>query len=221
MTSAACAPPPAPIGPRDRGPIVRVPYEAMCVTKGALRPHAEAVLVNEPTVRAFAAGTRGEAAELAFVFRGDSATTRALASGAMRRQLGVKLRAANSCNVVYVMWRLDPHPFLEVSVKHNPGKRTHEECGTDGYTKVRAARAAGVPPLAIGASHALRAEIRGDELDAWIDGELAWTGTLPLAARELDGPAGFRSDNVQLEIVSLTAPSFGDSVCRRARGDDS
>lgn len=221
MTSGACAPPPAPLVPRDRGPLVRVPYEAMCATKGALRPHADAVVVNEPTVRAFAAGTRGEAAELAFVFRGDSTTTRALASGETRRQLGVKLRAANSCNVVYVMWRLDPHPFLEVSVKHNPGKRTHDECGTSGYTKVAPVRAARVPPLAIDASHALRAEIRGDELVAWIDGEVAWTGTLPLVARELDGFAGFRTDNVRIDIVSLTAPSFGESICRRARGDDS
>ncbi len=173
---------------------------ALCVTKGAL-----GATVVVPTFRAVATGTRGDAASLGFTYRGDSDTTRALASGQLRRQLGLKLRAANGCNLVYVMWRLDPRPALEVSVKRNPGKRTHAECGADGYTKIVPVRHGAVPVLTPGAAHTLHAEIAGDVLAAWIDGSLAWVGELPDAARAMVGPAGVRSDNVAFELTQLSA----------------
>ena len=218
IAMASCTPTPsAPSAPRQ---LSRVPYESLCVTKGSLFPRGDAVVVADPTVRAFVAGTYGDAAEVAFVFRGNARVMRPLGSGEVRRQLGLKLRAANSCNVVYVMWRLDPEPFVEVSVKHNPGARTHEDCGTRGYTKVPPSGAAGVPMLAPGSSHVLRAEIRGDDLFAWIDRDLVWSGALPHAARSLAGPVGFRSDNVELELTSLAAAPGGDATCRRSRGDD-
>ena len=91
-------------------------------------------------MRGYALGAGGDAAALTFTYQGEAENTRELASGELRRQLGLKLRAQDGCNVVYVMWRLDPTPKLEVSVKFNPGKRTHEECGADGYTKVKPAR---------------------------------------------------------------------------------
>lgn len=192
--------------------------DALCVTKGALASGT----ITEPTVRAFALGSRGDAAELRFTFGGDSDHARALASGQLRRQLGLKLRAADSCNVVYVMWRLDPKPKLEVSVKHNPGMHTHEDCGANGYTKVKPTRAGAVPALAAGEAHVLRAEIRGDSLIAWIDGEVAWQGELPEAARELAGPAGLRTDNVKLERVVLAAPRGDDQApaCKRHESEE-
>lgn len=235
-TAAACVAPqrtttPMPLDrppdrPRDGATaaapsLALAPVPQLCVTKGALAARGATTTVSEPTVRAFAAGTRGDAVSLAFRFLGDAETKRALASGQLRRQLGVKLRAANSCNVVYVMWRLDPRPMLEVSVKSNPGLRTHEECGASGYTKVRPERATDVPALVPGSTHLLHAEIRGDELLAWIDRELAWIGVLPPAARAIVGPAGFRSDNVALEILELAAPSAAPVACRPQRGDDS
>ena len=190
---------------------------ALCVTKGAIASGA----IAEPTVRAFALGSAGDAAELRFTFGGDSDHARALASGQLRRQLGLKLRAADSCNVVYVMWRLDPKPKLEVSVKHNPGMRTHEECGANGYTKVKPSRATAVPVLGAGEAHALRAEIRGDTLVAWIDGEVVWEGELPAEARDLAGPAGLRTDNVKLERVVLAAPhGDGQGACKRHESEE-
>lgn len=212
MTLMACGSSSA--GPLEhREPAIAVKaVNDLCVTRGAIAEHA----IAEPTVRAFAPDAAGDAAELAFTFRGDAATSRALANGQDRRQLGLKLRAQDGCNVVYVMWRLDPKPKLDVSVKRNPGKRTHEECGADGYTKVRPSRkAAPVPALSEGGSHTLRAEIVGDELYAWIDGTLVWQGTLPAEARELRGPAGLRTDNLALDKLQLSAAHGPATVCKR------
>ena len=189
----------------------------LCVTKGAIADAA----IAEPTVRAVVPGSHGDAVQLTFTYGGRSARARALASGQLRRQVGLKLRAANGCNLVYVMWRLDPHPRLEVSVKYNPGMRTHAECGANGYIKVRPAHAAPPPGLAEGASHVLRAEIRGDALYAWIDGQLAWRGELPDEARALAGPAGLRTDNVHLPRIELAVARGGDAAgaCKRHEQD--
>ncbi len=171
----------------------------MCVTRGAL---ADA-RVEVPTFRAVARSTGGDAASMKFVVNGDTEKSRALASGQKRRQLGLKLRAQDGCNLVYVMWRLDPKPKLEVSVKVNPGQRTAKECGADGYTKVKAARVGSLPTLTDGGDHELRAEIRGDSLTAWIDGQVAWEGKLPSSASTLAGPVGVRSDNLAFELKAF------------------
>jgi len=215
---SGCGAPRADAAPEPALALHPVAPAALCVTRGAIAGRA----IDEPTTRAFAAGSHGDAAQLTFTFGGDSEHARELASGQLRRQVGLKLRAADSCNVVYVMWRLDPRPKLEISVKYNPGKRTHDECGADGYTKVRSSRAASVPELEAGATHVLRAEIRGDELFAWIDGALAWHGALPDEARALAGPAGLRTDNVRLSELEL-AVAQGDAhapACKRRDRED-
>ncbi|MDB4953925.1 MAG: hypothetical protein JWO36_1494 [Myxococcales bacterium] len=213
--------------PGERSPSIEIKpiaHDAICVTKGEIANQT----IREPTVRAFARGAGGDAAQLKFTYGGESETTRDLASGEARHQLGLKLRAEDSCNVVYVMWRLDlngltpPKPKLAVSVKRNRGKRTHEECGAEGYTKVKPAKSSPIPVLEIGATHTLRAEIVGDELFAWIDGKLSWQGHLPEDARDMTGPAGLRSDNVRLEVLELAAP-LGEGVlpaCKRHEHDD-
>lgn len=184
--------------------------DAICVTKGQLdKPGSDQVGgVSVPTFRAVALGTSGEAVALDFVYKGQSDETRALASGQLRRQLGLKLRAANGCNLVYVMWRLDPKPQLEISIKVNPGKRTHEECGANGYTKLKkSSYHTAVPALLAGEKHSLQAEIVGTELFAWIDGALAWRGDLPDEAKDMSGPSGIRSDNLAYDIASWSAPT--------------
>lgn len=186
-------------------PLIDVaPVANICVTKGKATLGAQ---VTEPTMRAFAHGTSGDAASLTFIYRGEPENMRALASGQERRQLGLKLRAANGCNLVYVMWRLDPKPTLEVSVKFNPGMSTHKECGANGYTKIKPTERTGVPAMLRGEQHTLRAEIHGDELTAWIDDEFAWRGTLPDSAAKLAGPSGIRSDNLLFDLVSFAAPT--------------
>lgn len=189
--------------------LTRVDLDQLCVTHGELaRAHVEV-----PTFRAVAPEHAGDRAAMSFEVRGTTAVHRALASGQDRRQLGLKLRAEDGCNLVYVMWRLDPKPMVEVSVKRNPGERTAKECGADGYTKVRPLVAVRPPELTDGHDHQLRAEITGDMLVAWIDGEEVWRGMLPASARDLAGPAGVRSDNLELDLLGFEVDA------RRARTD--
>jgi hypothetical protein len=192
---------------KQASPMIKVQpiaEEALCVTKGAARIGER---VTQPTLRAFAHDTSGDAASLTFTYRGETEHTRALASGQERRQLGLKLRAANGCNLVYVMWRLHPKPKLDISVKYNPGMTTHKQCGAGGYQKVKPAEHIAVPPLVIGETHTLRAEIDGDQLTVWIDDQPSWRGPLPAHARELSGPAGLRSDNLAFDLVAFSAPA--------------
>jgi len=211
---------------KQESPVTKVQpiaKEALCVTKGAARVGER---ITQPTVRAFARDTAGDAASLTFTYRGETEHTRALASGQERRQLGLKLRAANGCNLVYVMWRLDPKPKLDISVKYNPGMSTHKQCGASGYTKVKPVEHGAVPPLTDGETHTLRAEIHGDTLTAWIDDQPAWRGTLPEHARELSGPAGLRSDNLAFDLVAFSAPAVAapsnasaEHTCREEDSD--
>jgi hypothetical protein len=206
--------------PRSHKPTLEVAAVApanLCVTKGAMTD----AQITEPTMRGYAPGFGGDAAALTFTYRGETFETRELAGGQARKQIGLKLRAQDSCNVVYVMWRLDPQPKLDISVKFNANKKTHEECGAEGYTKVRPHKKTFVPAFEYGKTHTLRAEIVGDELYAWIDDQLLWQGTLPDTARVIHGPAGVRSDNVKFDLVSLSAPKGEGTApaCKREGGD--
>ena len=178
------------------------PVSSLCITRGALLPGGK---VNTPTFRAVAAGTSGDDVGFEFEFEGRSAEVRALASGGVRRQIGLKLRAADGCNLVYAMWRLDPRPMLEVSTKINPGSRTHAQCGARGYAKLTPSYEGRVPALVGGARHWMYVQIFGDELYAWIDGQLVWQGRLPQEARYIAGPSGVRSDNVAYSIRTMWA----------------
>jgi hypothetical protein len=129
----------------------RVPAEALCVTSGELRRDGPGVL------RVDVAGMRGELAP----------PDRAQAA------------AQDACDVVYVMWHVEPTPGVFVSVKSDPGQSTHAECGARGYVSVRPLRAAPAPVIVSGASHALRATLSGDELEIAADGAVVWTGRLP------------------------------------------
>jgi len=205
LAIAACGKKPIEAAPSDK-PAAKLDG-MFCVTKGTASIGAT---ITEPTVRAVSLGSSGDSASLEFTYRGDTATTRELASGKTRRQLGLKLRAMNGCNLVYVMWRLDPRPMLDISFKLNPGARTHQDCGADGYTKLKPTTSTPVPVLARGDTHTLRAEITGDELLAYIDDALVWKGTLPDSVRTLSGPAGLRSDNLAFELVAFAAAA-GDT----------
>jgi hypothetical protein len=173
----------------------------LCVTRGKVPADGH---VSEPTVRAVAIKTTGDAAALQFTYRGSSEKTNELASGQTRHQLGLKLRAEDGCNLVYVMWRTDTQK-LDVSVKLNPGKTTHAECGAAGYTKIKATKSIAVPALESGGSHTLQAEIVDSDLFAWVDGKAVWQGRLPDAVRLLAGASGFRSDNVIFDLVRFGA----------------
>ena len=178
------------------------PVRSLCITKGSLLAGDK---VNSPTFRAVAAETSGDDVGLEFEYEGRSAEVRALASGGVRRQIGLKLRAADGCNLVYAMWRLDPRPQLEVSTKINPGSRTHVQCGARGYAKLIPSYESRIPPLVGGGRHWMYAQIFDDELYAWIDGQLVWRGSLPQETRYVSGLSGVRSDNVAYRILTMWA----------------
>jgi hypothetical protein len=156
--------------------------------------------IREPMLRAWVGRAPRSAVEMEFVYRG--ATTRAapLASGQLRRQIGVELRAQDSCNVVYVMWHVEPERGIVVSVKNNPGQSRHRECGDRGYTVLTPEQTRPVPSVRRGERHRLAAVISDRELVVSVDNVRTWVGRLPPAALGFDGPAGLRSDNGQFDV---------------------
>jgi hypothetical protein len=177
------------------------------VSSGALVPRAgNRFLVEHPSFRAETVGPPPSAAEIAFVYRQPTAHDAPLASGELRRQIGLKLRARDACNVVYVMWHVAPSPGLEVSVKSNPGLTTHEECGDRGYTFVKPAWSREPEPVREGEARVLGAALQGSTLRVTADGVPAWEGTLPAQAFAFDGPAGVRSDNGVFDVELRVSP---------------
>lgn len=176
-------------------------------TEGALKAEAGGRMrVETPKMRAVASGITGPVTELRFTYLGPTEKEEPLASGELRRQLGLKLRARDGCNVVYVMWRLAPKPGLVVSLKRNPGQSTSAECGNRGYSTVRPRSHAPVPELTPGQAHVLRAELEGRALRVRVDGASVWEGELPAEALTFDGPPGVRTDNARVDMQLLTLP---------------
>jgi hypothetical protein len=190
---------------RERPRLLRTALRQLRVTQGALSEGTGGKLAVEASkVRAVAPGMEATAAELRFKYLGPTRVQKALASGESRQQLGLKLRAQDGCNVVYVMWRLSPKAGLHVSVKSNPQDHTSGECGNRGYRQVRGRREHPVPEPVPGSSHTLYAEWEGTALRVLVDGSLAWEGSLPPEAFAFEGPVGLRTDNGRFELELLT-----------------
>jgi hypothetical protein len=110
--------------------------DRLCVTEGAAIPTGGRLLIESPKFRAVSARSTDAAAQLRFDYLGPTAESAALGSGRVRRQIGLKLRAQDGCNLVYVMWRIEPVSELSVQVKRNPGLRAFAECRNGGYRNV-------------------------------------------------------------------------------------
>ena len=98
------------------------------------------------------------------------------------------------------MWRIDPESKLVVSVKSNPGEHTSAECGNRGYKNIKARKSRPVPTLRIGGTHRLRAEMRAEELNVFVDNTLVWEGSVGTEGGRFEGPVGIRSDNAKLQL---------------------
>ena len=93
--------------------LTRMSLDDLHVTNGvvtALRNGALAIDTpsSRAVVRTAPVSGADQAAEIRFRYVGPSKADKPLASGELRRQIGLKLRAADSCNVVYVMWHIAP-----------------------------------------------------------------------------------------------------------------
>jgi hypothetical protein len=179
----------------------------LCVTEGAVAESTRGQLtVTAPAMRAFAKLRIADAAETRFSYLGPSAIQSHLGSGAVREQFGLKLRAQDPCNLLYVMWRIAPGSRLVVQVKSNPAQHASARCSNHGYQTIKPRRAGQLPQLVPGEAHTLRARIQSHELRVWVDGGPMWQGEIGPYGAELAGPVGIRSDNVQIAFSLLVGP---------------
>jgi hypothetical protein len=187
--------------PAEETKMKQIGRSQLCVTEGVVEKEKEQGLsVNVTKMRAFVAEQTAQTVEAHFKYVGGTAKSSALASGQMRRQFGLKLRAQDGCNVVYAMWRFEPKSEIVVSVKSNPEMHESSECGNRGYHNIKPRRSSAVPAIKAGSAHTLRAELNGREMKVTVDGAAAWEGDVGAEALAFDGPVGMRSDNVDLEL---------------------
>lgn len=166
----------------------------LCLTLGKLSEPSQAVFfTNSGAMRAHATSSESEDAQLSFTYQGKSRKDDPLASGLVRRQIGLRLRAQDSCNVISVMWVIDPDPRILIETKYNPGQTTNAECGTNGYTRVAEIP---IPAAEVGSFHELRARMDGQNLDVWADGTSVFGEPLGAEVLDMQGPPGVRTDNV-------------------------
>jgi hypothetical protein len=193
----------------------------LCVTEGAIEELPGGRLsVTVPKMRAYLNAATPQEVAVRFTYLGSTGNEARLGSGELRRQFGLKLRAQDACNLVYAMWRIEPESKLVVSVKSNPGQRTSAECANRGYRNIKPLHSKPVPVLEIGATHELRAQMNGEELQVFADNTLVWQGSVGSEAAALNGPVGMRSDNAKLEL-EFRAPQFSTRGpgCRTGPGE--
>lgn len=179
----------------------RVRRGSLCVTEGTIAETAgDRLSVNVPKMRAYVNTWASQAIEMRFTYDGPTQKKVALGSGEMRQQFGLKLRAQDACNLVYAMWRVEPESKLVVSVKRNPKAHTSAACGEHGYENLKPQRASDLPRLRPGESHTLRAEMKKEELQVFVDDREVWAGEVGRDAATLEGPVGIRSDNARLQF---------------------
>jgi hypothetical protein len=194
----------------------------LCVTDGAIAATPDGTRrIETPGTRALAFGSDGRSAEIRFRYLGPTAEARPLASGELRRQIGIKLRSLNQCNLLYAMWRIEPEPVLVVQIKSNPGQSTHRECDARGYVTIRPMASVPVSRPRVNEWHTLRAALNGSDLTLTADGVAAWRGTLPTLLASIDGPSGLRTDNGRFDFALAVAPgrTAPDQACRPEPGD--
>jgi hypothetical protein len=181
--------------------LMPVSKASLCVTEGTIQEFpGQGLSVNVPKMRAYVNAYTQPVVEARFTYLGSTGNEAPLASGEMRRQFGLKLRAQDACNLVYAMWRIEPESKLVVSVKSNPGEHTSAQCGNRGYQNIKPRRSSPLPLLGSGGTHILRAEMNGAEMQVFADNFLVWEGSVGPDALNFDGPVGIRSDNARLQI---------------------
>ena len=179
----------------------------LCVSEGAIAAlPAHRLLVTVPNVHATMNQETPQDIEARFVYLAPAAQNETPSSG--HHQFGFEMLAEDACNLVYVMWRLEPESRIAVSVKSNPDQHVHAECGKRGTSTVSPERTRPLPPVWAGEplSHALRAKITGAVLMVFADGSLVWRGLLPADVLRTHGPVGIHCDNAKLEFKLTVAP---------------
>jgi hypothetical protein len=197
---------------------VNNPAEQFCITEGRIIPsEGQWMRVDSTKMRAVLGFASKPEAELKFRYLGETEDRSKLLSGGERTQIGLKLKAQDDCNVLYVMWRISPVSSLVVSVKSNPGQHRHSECGNSGYTNIRGKFSGTVPKMVEGSEHSLHAVLNGSSLSVDVDGAPTWEGNVGDDAMHFDGPVGLRSDNARFDFQFIAHPASGAFTCDKNR----
>lgn len=155
-------------------------------------------------MRAYDSSSNGDVGSLQFKYRGRTKTVSKLASGSIRQQVGVKLRATDSCNLLYIMWQVYPSERIVVSRKENRGKKTHSQCGANGYTTLKTLSVPRNLSARSKKTRYLSAEIVSERyLNIYVNYKLHRSIPLDSKTRSFlkrtrHGHAGLRSDNASL-----------------------
>lgn len=172
------------------------------VTQGDVSETASGFLtVVGPHERAQRKEGLHQQAMLQFRYRGPTAETSMVESGGFMRQIGLKMRTKDTCNLLYVMWRIEPVEEIVVQVKSNPGLSQHSECGVNGYHRLARFPLKEIDVTATThETHRLRASIVELEeiFTCTVMVDQHTLGTVPIAPeliRPIHGPIGMRSDN--------------------------
>ena len=170
------------------------------VTDGKIQPaKGHRLSVSTKEMRATLKFTTEQTATVKFTYLGPTKEVVRPGSGKVLSQFGIKLRAQNDCNVIYVMWRFAPDQKIAVSIQRNPAKRTHTECLDRGYiNNLKPRLSDSPPPIEPNQPHILTATMSDSDLSVTADNKLVWWGDLGPAALTLRGPVGLRSDNARL-----------------------
>ena len=156
-------------------------------------------MVSSKEMRATLKVQTEQSVRVRFTYLGPTKEVSRLGSGEIRSQFGIKLRAQDTCNIVYIMWHFAPDQRIAVSVKRNPGQRTHEECLDRGYINNIKPRVSATPPsVHPDQPHTLSAAMHASNLTVTADDIVVWQGDLGPVALEFDGPVGLRSDNAHV-----------------------
>ncbi len=186
-------------------PFTPVHLRALDVTEGSISSTGPggALHTADSAMRAevLDGGRHARSARIWFRYLGESTTTVPLGSGLVRRQIGLKLRSADPCNLLYVMWHAYPDDAIQVQVKRNPGQSTSAECGNRGYTTITTIPLSSGNGLDDHSPHRLQVETRRNANGALTMAILHDGSPLPklhvsaALSTGLRGPIGVRSDN--------------------------
>ena len=177
------------------------------VPDGKIEKAAEdRLMVSTKEMRATLKFQTSQKVTVKFTYLGPTKEVSRLGNGEVRSQFGIKLRAQDTCNIVYIMWHFSPDQKIAVSVKRNPGKRTHEDCLDNGYiNNIKPRVSAPPPPVHPDQPHTFSASMSGSNLTVTADNRVVWQGDLGPVALEFDGPVGLRSDNAHVVFDFLAS----------------
>lgn len=187
----------------------------LCVTEGTITTApAHRLLVNAPSVHATLNRETPPDIEAHFVYLGPSIQNEAAEHASGHHQFGFQLFTEDPCNLLYVMWRLEPESSIAVMAKSNPEHHAHADCRGRGKA-IEPEFTAPLPPVRVGErrAHTLRATMSGTTLLVYADKLMVWRGALPAASLRAHGLVGIHCDNAKLEVMlTVAAPAANAPV---------